>query len=1028
MRRVWRPIVVSLLVVLPTLAADSTTPVLGIRPEPASLRAFRNARVVVSPDSTIDGATLVVRDGRVVAVGRDVRVPSGAEEIDVRGNTLYPGFIDPYSTYGLNSVTSADPPGPRARSAQFEGQRVGPDSWNDAIHAERSWVESFEADPEVAAKLLERGVTTVQSVRQDGILRGRGFVVSLGEGLPNDLVLVARGPHFASFDKGTSRQAYPSSLMGSIALLRQTFLDARWYAEAHAAWSRDPSRPRPEVNVALAALAGDVGPIVFESENEQSLLRAGRVATEHSLALIHVGSNTEYRRIDEVAALGRPILLPVVWPEPPDVARSEDEIEVTLADLRHWERAPANPAVLESRGVRFAFTGHGLAGDDDFLANIRRAIRRGLTPRAALAALTTVPADLCGVAKQVGTLEPGQRADFFIADGDVLTGEARVLGVWIGGRLTKEFVGLDQRDFRGVHVVTLETRRLSLGLRGKRIEDLSGKLRDGATTVDAQGLLVSRDHLTFHADLERLGLPGVYRFRLSATDGGLTATAVLPDGRVLDLAVERTPDAAEEDPQETRERERKERAEALDRETVSRLTVPSGAFGVSTPAVREDVLVRGATLWTGEAEGVLEGADLLVRDGRIAKIGRGLDAPRGARVIDATGKHVTSGLIDEHSHIAIARGVNEGSHAVTAEVRIGDVVDPDDVAIYRALAGGTTATHLLHGSANPIGGQCQAIKLRWGASAEGLKFAAVPPTIKLALGENVKQSNAREPTTRYPQTRMGVEALLRDSFGAAAELSRKRRAYTALSPDVRTRTVPPRRDLQLETLGEILEGRRFTHVHSYVQSEILMAMRLAEELGFRIQTFTHILEGYKVASEMAAHGASASAFSDWWAYKFEVYDAIPYNTCLLHDRGVVTSINSDSDDTVRRLNQEAAKSVLYCGMEPHEALLLATANPARQLRIDDRVGSLKPGKDADFVIWSGPPLSAYSKVEQTWVDGANYFHVDRDRELRDAATTEGRALVQKALRMMPAKRRGEGGPGRRQRTWHCDDVEDTWRE
>ncbi len=293
-----------LLCVLAALAAvessgrgpDSTTPVLGIRPEPVSLRAFRNARIVVSPDSTIDGATLIIRDGRVEAVGRDVGVPAGAEEIDVHGNTIYPGFVDPYTAYGLKDVTVAVavPAGPRQRSAQFEGQRVGPDAWNDAIHAERSWVESFEPDADAAAKLLERGVTTVQSVRQDGILRGRGFVVSLGEGLPNDLVLVARGPLFASFDKGTSRQAYPSSLMGSIALLRQTFLDARWYAEAQAAWNRDPAQTRPEVNVALAALGGEIGPIVFETEDELSLLRAQRLATEFELPLIH---GREQRRI-----------------------------------------------------------------------------------------------------------------------------------------------------------------------------------------------------------------------------------------------------------------------------------------------------------------------------------------------------------------------------------------------------------------------------------------------------------------------------------------------------------------------------------------------------------------------------------------------------------------------------------------------------------------------------------------------------------------------------------------------------------
>ncbi len=337
--------------------------------------------------------------------------------------------------------------------------------------------------------------------------------------------------------------------------------------------------------------------------------------------------------------------------------------------------------------------------------------------------------------------------------------------------------------------------------------------------------------------------------------------------------------------------------------------------------------------------------------------------------------------------------------------------------------------HLLHGSANPIGGQCQAIKLRWGASAEQLKFAAVPPTIKFALGENVKQSNSREPTTRYPQTRMGVESLMRDSFDAAATLARQQRAYAALSSGARGRSVPPRRDLQLETLGEVLDGRRFVHVHSYVQSEILMMMRLAEELGFRIQTFTHILEGYKVAGEMAKHGASASCFSDWWAYKFEVYDAIPYNTCLMHDRGVVTSINSDSDDTMRRLNQEAGEvgPVLRHGAEGSAAARDAEPGAAAARR-----GSCGEPEGREGRGLRDLERPAAVGLQQGRAD------LDRRRELlrpragpRGCARpqeTERRALVQKALRMKPGKKRGEGGPGRRPRSWHCDDVEDTWRE
>jgi imidazolonepropionase-like amidohydrolase len=578
------------------------------------------------------------------------------------------------------------------------------------------------------------------------------------------------------------------------------------------------------------------------------------------------------------------------------------------------------------------------------------------------------------------------------------------------------------------------------------------KLRD-VTTVGAR--------LSFRADLAPLGRTGTGRFSLRPMGDTLGGRLTLPDGTGIRLALVRTGDAAPERPGDDRDMDEhdgdaaeEEGADdasfatgsedgedddeagpdpadaAADPAPVSRRTFPNVAYGLATPPGPQErpVVIRGATLWTAADAGVLENADLLLLDGRIAAIGE-VEAPRDAVVIEGAGMHVTPGLIDEHSHLAIARGVNEGTHAVTSEVRIGDVIDPDDIGIYRALAGGVTAAQLLHGSANPIGGQAQVIKMRWGAGAEDLKFAGAPPTIKFALGENVKQSNrGREFRTRYPQTRMGVESLIRDAFLAARDHRATHEAYAALDADVRATTLPPRPDLRLDALAEILASTRFIHCHSYVQSEILMLMRLAEELGFRIQTFTHILEGYKVADEMAAHGAMASSFSDWWAYKFEVYDAIPYNTCLMHDAGVVVSVNSDSGEVIRRLNQEAGKSVLYCGLDPHEALKFVTLNPARQLRIDDRVGSLEVGKDADVVLWNGPPLSMTSRVRTTWVDGVVRFDRGRDAEERAAISTEREALVRKAL-TAGGTAKGDGTRGRkRPRAWDCDDVEDVWRD
>ena len=422
------------------------------------------------------------------------------------------------------------------------------------------------------------------------------------------------------------------------------------------------------------------------------------------------------------------------------------------------------------------------------------------------------------------------------------------------------------------------------------------------------------------------------------------------------------------------------------------------------PAPRA-VLVRNATLWTSGPQGTLDNADLLAVGGRITAIGHDLSAPAAALVVDGTGKHVTPGLIDCHSHSDIVGGVNEFTNTCTAEVRIADVVNSRSIALYRELAGGLTISNLLHGSANAIGGQNAVIKLRWGAPPEKLLFRDAPPGIKFALGENPKRSNFSAGSDRYPKTRMGVEQAIRERFIAARDYMREWQEYN------RTRTgIPPRRDLQLEAVAEILRGERLVHAHSYRQDEILMLLRLAQEFGFRVATFQHVLEGYKVADEIAAARTGASSFSDWWAYKFEVYDAIPYSGAIMHDRGVVVSYNSDSAELARRLNWEATKAVKYGDVPAAEALQFVTLNPAIQLGIDRRVGSLEPGKDADFVIWSGDPLSTYSICEQTWIEGRRYFDRARDLEARQEMLAERDKLVQEArAERKKEEREGRGG-------------------
>jgi imidazolonepropionase-like amidohydrolase len=393
--------------------------------------------------------------------------------------------------------------------------------------------------------------------------------------------------------------------------------------------------------------------------------------------------------------------------------------------------------------------------------------------------------------------------------------------------------------------------------------------------------------------------------------------------------------------------------------------------------------IRGATVFTMGPQGTLQDATVLVRDGKIAAVGPNVNVPAGARTIDAAGKFLIPGILDAHSHIAIEGGVNEGTLAVTSMVSIEDVVDPEDVSIYRALAGGVTAANLLHGSANPIGGQNATIKLRWGAGAEEMLFDGAPPGIKFALGENPKRSNMRGVggPQRYPATRMGVMDVIREAFQDAREYARAFEQYEADKKAGR-RVIPPRRDQKLEALVEILKGERIVHAHSYRADEILQLLRVAEEFGFRIATLQHVLEGYRVADEIAKHGAGASTFSDWWAYKVEAHEAIPHNAALMTRRGVLVSINSDDAEEMRHLNQEAAKAMPYGGLSEEEALALVTINPAKQLRVDRHVGSIEVGKDADLVLYDAHPLSAYAVPQQTFVDGKLYFDRELDRERR----------------------------------------------
>jgi imidazolonepropionase-like amidohydrolase len=435
------------------------------------------------------------------------------------------------------------------------------------------------------------------------------------------------------------------------------------------------------------------------------------------------------------------------------------------------------------------------------------------------------------------------------------------------------------------------------------------------------------------------------------------------------------------------------------------------------PLCAETIVIQNATVMTVGSKGTFKGS-VVVKDGKIAEVGEKVMVPQGATVIDAGGQYLIPGIIDCHSHIAGDGGINEGSVSVSSMVNIRDIINPDDIAIYRALAGGVTTANILHGSANAIGGQTLPLKMRWGKSAQEMIFAGAMPGIKFALGENPKRSGNPQggrgtgttPVARYPATRMGVEDVIREAFNDAKGYKAEWDAYdTQVARG--EHLLAPRVDLKLQALKEVLENKRYVHVHCYRADEILMMIRVADDVGFKVRTFQHVLEGYKVAKEIAAHGAGASTFSDWWAYKIEAIDAIPFNATLMMKKGILVSLNSDDAELMRHLNSEAGKAMKYGGATETEALAMVTLNPAKQLGIDKTVGSIEVGKDADLVLYDSFPLSDFAKVQKVLIDGTVYF--DRDKELvaQAAKDTEKKRLIDKEKasqqRTQPVRRPGQ---------------------
>ncbi|UKJ07471.1 amidohydrolase family protein [Solitalea lacus] len=956
--------------------AQETFPVNGVNDKRPELYAFTHATIVVNSETVLQNATLIIRDKKIEAVGASVQIPKGAVVADLKGRYIYPALVEAYSGYGLPEI-KADSRNFRS-APQFLSNKKGAYNWNEAIVPEYAAKNNFQVDEKKAAELRKLGFGAANVVNRDGIIRGTATFVNLATGKENEVIISERTSSNYSFNKGTSTQDYPSSLMGSIALLRQTYYDARWYKA---------NNGKVEYNISLDELnkQQDLTQI-FEVDNYQDILRADKIGDEFGVQYIFKSAGDEYKRIDKVKEAKGALIVPVNFPKAFDVEDPFDAQQIALSQLKHWELAPGNPAQLEKAGVKFAIT----AGEGkDFWENIRQAIQYGLSEKQALRALTEAPAQLLNVADKVGSLKVGMYANFLITTSDLFKKDNLILESWVQGQrlIVNDASLVDLRGVYDLKIPSLPTLKLIANGSNQFANEWTVQLDSVKARLSVSRLndMFSLNFSLKNAAKGNIALTG-YVAQQSPLQ--LKGTAVLPNGN----SVVWVADWKEAGKESAKKDELKPDL------NLGKITYPLLAFGNTEQPKAEKVLIKNVTVWTNEKEGKLENTDVLIDGGKIVQIGKNLNVA-GVKQVDGTGKHLTPGIIDEHSHIAISRGVNEGTQAVTSEVRIGDVLNADDINIYRQLAGGVTSSHLLHGSANPIGGQSQLIKLRWGKSAEELKFEGSDNFIKFALGENVKQANWGEnQRSRYPQTRMGVEQVMTDAFQRAKEYQNKWASWNKAKSGLM-----PRKDLELDALVEILNQKRHITCHSYVQSEINMLMHVADSMGFKVNTFTHILEGYKVADKMKAHGAAGSTFSDWWAYKMEVRDAIPYNGAIMHNMGLLTSFNSDDAEMARRLNQEAAKAIKYGNVSEEDALKFVTLNPAKMLHVDGKVGSIKAGKDADLVLWTDHPLSIYAKAEKTFVDGIVYFDLEKDKQLQTEVKAERARLIQK---MLDAKSKG----------------------
>lgn len=896
--------------------------------------AIRGATVIAEPGRTLERATVLIRDGRIAAVGIDVAIPPGTRVIDGAGLYVYPGFIDAFSRTGVKAdkLTKADE---RRIEDDFQpisdGPRTGFEEANrNGIFARRSVVELLDVQDDTFKDQRRAGFTAALLAPPRAIIAGRAALVQLGDRPVRRSIVADDVAQVLSFEPPppralVERDRYPRAIFGVIAHLRQTLSDAAWYARMKSYVQQHPEAsgllPVDADLDALQTGKNDPLPVIWEADDFEEIRRALALAKELNLKPTIAGAREAHRVADDLRHAGVAVLLELRAPDKPaEFKFNLSEYRATDTESgpfgRGWEKRPFEPRAaydeakrlrteevtnalaLEKAGVPWCVTTQGQEKPRNVFDFLRELGEAGLSADAALRALTATPARVLGAERELGAIAVGRRGNLTITTRPLLDKDSKVRLIVVDGAVFE----MDEP--------------------GERSKS---------------------------ADRAAASLPAT----AAASSPASTTTASAPTP--LD--------------------------DILGHEPAWPLALPADR----DPGVRTggSVLLKNALVLTISGDD-LPDTDVLVEQGRIKAVGKNLAAPAGVRTIDLGGYVVMPGVIDPHSHIALD-SVNEFSLSVTCEVRCADVVRSDDLSIYYALAGGCTTIHAMHGSANTIGGQCVLLKLKYGRPAAELILPDAPRTVKFALGENVKRSGIPRPwylsegctcertPRRFPGTRMGVEATMRRA------LQDGRQYGEALAASGKTAGAPFRRDIRLETLADIAAGKIWINCHSYRADEILRLLSVAEEFGLRINNLHHCLEAYRIMPEIVRHGCGTATFADWWAYKIEAYDAVPHNAGMLLRAGVNSTIKSDSAELMRHMPLEAAKCMKYSGLTPNEALHLVTLNAAKMFGLDQRLGTIDAGKEADLAVYDGHPLDTFSKCVLTLVDGEIYFrHPDFD--------------------------------------------------